>query len=221
MHLVQQMLLKEKNLDSKQKHPVQLKDAMIRAYKFDKSFCLRYIAASENVRQSYTNHTAEIIRKQAASKAHQRLNKRVPNDKLAVHGPPDKTSNFQGGQKPVKAKSIDSLQTKKTKAKMVTHGPPAKSSKCQGHKRPNEINKSHLPQTKKIKVSSACIKSAPDHTLMMKTCKVLYDDGKWYEGTITGCELIEGIWKYKITFSDGESTYASIDHPEVKYPLSH
>ena len=52
---------------------------------------------------------------------------------------------------------------------------------------------------------------------MMETCKVLYDDGKWYEGTITGCEMIEGIWQYKITFSDGKSTYASIDDPEVKY----
>lgn len=30
---------------------------------------------------------------------------------------------------------------------------------------------------------------APDYTLMMKKCKVLYDDDKWYDGTITGCEI--------------------------------
>ena len=51
----------------------------------------------------------------------------------------------------------------------------------------------------------------------MKPCKLLYEDGQWYEGTITGCEKDENVWKYKITFSDGESTYASRDDPEVEF----
>ena len=33
-----------------------------------------------------------------------------------------------------------------------------------------------------------------------------------------GIEQIEGIWKYKITFSDGDSTYADRDDPEVRFP---
>ena len=84
------------NLDSKQSHPVNLKEAMTRVYKIDKSFCLKYIAASENVRLSYTSMTLQNITKQAARKANQRLNKRIPKDKLALHGPPDKASNFKG-----------------------------------------------------------------------------------------------------------------------------
>ena len=60
--------------------------------------------------------------------------------------------------------------------------------------------------------------NVPDFSLMMKTCEVLYDDDKWYKGTITGCEQIDGIWKYKIMFSDGDLTYAARDDPEVNFP---
>ena len=62
------------------------------------------------------------------------------------------------------------------------------------------------------------ISHAPDFSLMMKTCEVLYDDNKWYKGKIMGIEQREGIWKYKITFSDGDSTYADRDDPEVRFP---
>ena len=62
------------------------------------------------------------------------------------------------------------------------------------------------------------ISHAPDFSLMMKTCEVLYDDNKWYKGKIMGIEQIEGIWKYKITFSDRDSTYADRDDPEVRFP---
>ena len=55
---------------------------------------------------------------------------------------------------------------------------------------------------------------------MMMTCKVLYDDNQWYEGIITGCERIENVRKYKISFSAGESMYASRDDPEVEFPSS-
>ena len=49
---------------------------------------------------------------------------------------------------------------------------------------------------------------------------MLYDDGQWYEGTITGFEIEkdENVWKYIITFSDGESTFACKDDPVVEFP---
>ena len=111
--------VERKNLDSKQKHPVQLKNAMIRAYTFDKSFCLRYIDASENVRQSYTNHTAETVRKQAANKAHQRLNQRVPNDKLAVHGPQTRPQIFKVVRNLLRPKVLTHCKPKKQKLRWL------------------------------------------------------------------------------------------------------
>lgn len=84
--------VERQNLDSKQRHPVNIKEAMTRLYKIDKSFCLKYIAASENVRLSYTNSTLENIKKQSTKKANQRPKQRIPHDKLALHGPPDRTS---------------------------------------------------------------------------------------------------------------------------------
>ena len=71
------------NLDSKQRHVVNLKEAMT---KIDKSFCLKYIAASENIRAYECN-----IKKQSAKKANQRQKQRIPQDKPALHGPQDTT----------------------------------------------------------------------------------------------------------------------------------
>ena len=86
------------------------------------------------------------------------------------------------------------------------------------------MKKKAITQTKEKNVSSIPVDTStdsPDYTLMMKTCKVLYDDDKWYEGTITGCEKYENVWKYKISVSDGEFTYATRDDPEVNFPSSH
>ena len=181
--------VERKNLDIKQMNPVDFKAAMIKSYKLDKSYCLQHIAASEKVRLSYTNATEENIQKQASKKAKQRLNKKLPSDILALHGPPDKTSNFAGLRKR------------------------------------NNANSSLSPHAKKSKVSSMPPETStntPDYTVMMKTCHVLYDDDKWYEGTITGCEKDENdTWKYKITFSDGEFTYACKGDPEVRFPKHH
>ena len=47
-------------LDSKQRYPVNIKEAMTRLY-----FYLKYITASENVHLSYTNSTLENIKKQS------------------------------------------------------------------------------------------------------------------------------------------------------------
>ena len=45
------------------------------------------------------------------------------------------------------------------------------------------------------------------------------DENVWYKGTVMGCKQIDGIGKYKIIFSDGNSTYAaskkSISHSMV------
>ena len=88
---------------------------MTRLYKIDKSFCLKYIAASENIRLSYTNATLENIKKQSAKKANQRQKQRIPQDKLALHGPPDKTSNFKGRKRQCETENYSlSPPTKKT-----------------------------------------------------------------------------------------------------------
>ena len=174
--------VERKHLDNKKSHPVHFKAATVSAYKLNTYFCLKYIAAGENVRLSYTNPTVQNISKQAAKKAKQRLNKKFASDNLAVKGPPDKTSNFQG------------------------------------RKRLNEAKSSYLPQIKRNKGSSDTNTDIPDHALLMKPCKVLYDDGQRCDGTITGCEKDENVWKYKITFSDRKSTYASKDDPEVEFP---
>ena len=56
-----------------------------------------------------------------------------------------------------------------------------------------------ITQTKEQNVSSIPVDTStdsPDYTLVVKTCKVLYDDDKWNEGTITGCEKYENVWKF-------------------------
>ena len=86
----------------------------------------------------------------------------------------------------------------------------------------SKVARGSVPPTKKTKAldseSTGEITNIPDSSLMMKTCEVLYDDNKWYKGTIMGLEQIDGIWNYKITFSDGDSTYAAKDDPEVHFP---
>ena len=57
----------------------------------------------------------------------------------------------------------------------------------------------------------------PRTDLLFTTCKVLYDD-VWYDGTVCGFEYCEteSVLKYKISFSDGETTLIMLDDPEVK-----
>ena len=54
---------------------------------------LQYIAACEQVRLSYRD-TSQSHERQAAQKRKERRNKKYPQDKQALHGPPDKTTNF-------------------------------------------------------------------------------------------------------------------------------
>ena len=48
---------------------------------------------------------------------------------------------------------------------------------------------------------------------------MVYDDGVWYDGTVCGFEYCEtgSVYKYKISFSDGEITLITLDDPEVKF----
>ena len=80
-----------------------------------------------------------------------------------------------------------------------------KSSNFKGRKRQSGYNNCNLsPLTKKTKASDSVFVGENTNVytrffkFMMKTCEV-YDDDKWYKGTIMGCEQRDGIWKYKIT----------------------
>ena len=57
--------------------------------------------------------------------------------------------------------------------------------------------------------------------LMFQKCQVLYEDDVWYDGTVTGIEFCDEKkqWMYKILFSDGETTLAARDDPEVCFPF--
>ena len=74
------------------------------------------------------------------------------------------------------------------------------------------------PSSKKQRSTSD---SQPDLSLIFQKCHVLYDGDKWYDGTITGAEFVKEHmqWMYKISFSDGETTLASRDDPEVRFPF--
>ena len=66
--------------------------------------------------------------------------------------------------------------------------------------------------------SQKSVSQKPQTDLLFTTCKVLYDDGVWYDGTVCGFEYCEteSIWKYKISFPDGETTLITLNDPEVK-----
>ena len=57
--------------------------------------------------------------------------------------------------------------------------------------------------------------------LMFQKCQVLYEDDVWYSGTVTGIEFCyeKKQWMNKISFSDGETTLAARDDPEVHFPF--
>ena len=56
---------------------------------------------------------------------------------------------------------------------------------------------------------------------MFQKCQVLYEDDVWYDGTVTGIEFCDEKkqWMYKISFSNGETTLAAHDDPEVRFPF--
>ena len=69
----------------------------------DKAAHLQYIAACEQVRLSYRD-TTQGHEKQAAQKRKERRNKKYPQDKKALHGPPDKSTNFASTTTPKTSK---------------------------------------------------------------------------------------------------------------------
>ena len=58
---------------------------------------------------------------------------------------------------------------------------------------------------------------------MFQKCHVLYEDDVWYDGTCTviGIDFCDEKkqWMYKISFSNGETTLAARDDPEVRFPF--
>ena len=106
-----------------------------------------------------------------------------------MHRPPDKESNF-GKDKATKTNQTPNLPIDIT----------------------NDDN--DFQPKKKLKPVSQ-----KPRTDLFTTCKVLYDDGVWYDGTVCGFEYCEteSVWKYKISFSDGETTLITLDDPEVKF----
>ena len=83
----------------------------MRVYRIDKAFCLQYIAAEKGVRIRCRDSSHEV---QAAAKRKQHCNKQYPKDTEALHGPPDKESNFGKDKATKKTQTTNKL--KKTKA---------------------------------------------------------------------------------------------------------
>ena len=128
-----------------------------------------------------------------AAKRKQRCNKQYPKDTEAFHGPPDRESNL--------GKDKASRKTQTT------------NKKTKSPKWPLNDNDSNDFQPKK-KLKSVSQKPWTDLLFTM-----LYDDGVWYDGTVCGFEYCETetVYKYKISFSDGETTLITLDDPEVKF----
>lgn len=167
-----------------------MKAAFVKVYRLDKAAHLQYIAASEHVRLSYRNTTQDAREKPAAQKRKERRTKKYPSDKLALHGPPDRSNNFV---------ATSPQDAKKRKLELA-----------------QDKGNFHPPKTKKQSTSS----SQPDMSLMFQKCQVLYNGDKWYSGKITGVDFCgqKKQWMYKISFSDGETTLAACDDPEVRLP---
>ena len=189
--------VERKNKDPKGSLRIDLKEALVRVYRIDKAFCLQYIFAEERVRIRCRDSSHEV---QAAAKRKQRCNKQYPKDTEALHGPPDKESNFGKDKATKKTQTTNKL--KKTKAA----------------KRPlDDITNDDNDFQPKKKPKSVFQKPRTD--LLFTTCKVLYADGVWYDGTVCGFEYCEteSVWKYKVSFSDGETTLITLDDHEVKF----
>ena len=90
--------------------------------------------------------------------------KKYPQDKQALHGPPDKTTNFASTTAP---KTIKLKQ------------PPVAQNELQPK-----------PKKKKKKQRNTS-QSQPDLALMFQKCQVLYEDDVWYGGTVTGIEFCD------------------------------
>ena len=63
--------------------------------------------------------------------------------------------------------------------------------------------------------------SQPEMSLMFQNCQVLYKGDKRYSEKMTGVDFYDPKkqWMYKISFSDGETTLATCDEPEVRFPF--
>ena len=81
--------VERKNKDSEGSLRIDLKEALVRVYRIDKTFCLQYIAAEEGVQIRCRDSSHE-----SADKRKQRCNKQYPKDTEALYGLPGRESNF-------------------------------------------------------------------------------------------------------------------------------
>ena len=98
---------------------------------------------------------------------------------------------------------IQVLQAKKNAQTRVTKHSPVISKLC-----PFSLTCTHHS-----KASPSAGFEAPGYTLLMKKSKVLYDNNEWYGGIIMGYGKLKMV--HGRTKSDGESTHAFKDDPEV------
>ena len=85
--------VERKNYESKTDRPQPLKLAMINLYKLDKSTCCKHIASESGSSISYRSRDEEARKQSAANRCRQRAIA-FHADKMALHGPPDRCSNF-------------------------------------------------------------------------------------------------------------------------------
>ena len=89
--------VERKNYECKTDRPQPLKLAMINLYKLDKSTCCKHIASENGASISYRSKDEEARKQNAESRRRQRAF--VFNaDRMAQHGPPDRSSNFRSGE---------------------------------------------------------------------------------------------------------------------------
>ena len=89
--------VERKNYECKTDRPQPLKLAMINLYELDKSTCCKHIASENGASISYRSKDEEARKQNAESRRWQRAF--VFNaDRMAQHGPPDRSSNFRSGE---------------------------------------------------------------------------------------------------------------------------
>ena len=89
--------VERKNRDSKDAHPVTIRQTIITLYKLDKSYVAKYLTAVSGNSISYTDRAVMAGGKAALLRKLQRA-KELP-DKRAVFGLPDKACHLKAGTK--------------------------------------------------------------------------------------------------------------------------
>ena len=71
-----------------------LQQALTNVYKLDKSVCAKHLAALDGCSVSYRDRSENARRSAAQKRQKQRLAANVPDDPIALQGPPDRACHF-------------------------------------------------------------------------------------------------------------------------------